>query len=196
MVYRYVRYNGHGLIIRVNFMVKCVCVGFGSNGFMTKTQPFLMDGHHRTNIISGVGHPRSDFVVLLVLCTVVMQWLGFRHCTTGPLGQCQPYREWLISRVDHTIKLLLLLMIISLYIYITSMINCHLIMLHVLYKQLSLPFNDGYVMCIYIHKVVGLTPVLFTFFLHMYNYTVIDSLTEDGYYEASGYVGGFDWGDA
>jgi hypothetical protein len=35
-----------------------------------------------------------------------------------------------------------------LYIYITSMINCYLIMLHVHYKQLSSPINDGYVMCI------------------------------------------------
>ena len=47
MVYRYVRYNGHGLIIQVNFMVKCVCVRFGSNGFMTMMQPFPMDGHYR-----------------------------------------------------------------------------------------------------------------------------------------------------
>jgi hypothetical protein len=37
MVHRYVRYNGHGLIIRVTFMVKCVYMGFGSNGFVTKT---------------------------------------------------------------------------------------------------------------------------------------------------------------
>ena len=38
MVHRYVRYNGHELTIRVNFMVN-VCVwggGFGSNGFVTK----------------------------------------------------------------------------------------------------------------------------------------------------------------
>ena len=38
-------------------MVKCVCVGFGSNGFVTKTQSFPMDGHYRTDIISGVGSP-------------------------------------------------------------------------------------------------------------------------------------------
>ena len=37
------------------------------------------------------------------------------------------------------------------YIYIAYMMNCHLIMLHVLYKQLILQFNNKYVMCIYIH---------------------------------------------
>jgi hypothetical protein len=53
-------------------MVKCMCVlygGFGSNGFVTKVQQFLMVGHYRTNIISSVGHPRSDSVMPLVLCT-------------------------------------------------------------------------------------------------------------------------------
>ena len=54
------------------------------------------------------------------------------------------------------------------------MIKCHLIMLHVLYKQLSSPFNDGYVMCISFYYV-GLTLVLFSFFLHMLNYSVIDN---------------------
>jgi hypothetical protein len=50
-----------------------VCVDFGSNGFMTKTQSFPMDGHYRTDIISSVGHLRSDSVMPLVLCTVVVQ---------------------------------------------------------------------------------------------------------------------------
>ena len=72
------------------------------------------------------------------------------------------------------------------------MINCHLIILHVLYKHLSLPFNDGYVMCISTQSVVEFTLVLFLFFLHMYDYVVLDS----GYREAFGYVGGFDPGDA
>ena len=54
----------------------CVCVGFGSNGFMTKAQPFPMDGHYRTDVISGVGNPRLDLVVPLVLCTVAVQYLG------------------------------------------------------------------------------------------------------------------------
>jgi hypothetical protein len=30
----------------------------------------LTGSHYRTNIISGVGHPRTDSVVPLVLCTV------------------------------------------------------------------------------------------------------------------------------
>ena len=45
----------------------CVERGFGSNGFVTKMQAFLMDGHYRTDVISGVGHPRSDSVMPLVL---------------------------------------------------------------------------------------------------------------------------------
>jgi hypothetical protein len=35
-----------------------------------------MKGHYRTDIISGVGHPRSDSVVLLVLCMVVYNGYG------------------------------------------------------------------------------------------------------------------------
>jgi hypothetical protein len=66
----------HGLTIRVNFMVKCVCGGFGSNGFVTKTQPFSIDGHYRTDIINGVDNPRSDSVMPLVLYTIAVQWLG------------------------------------------------------------------------------------------------------------------------
>jgi hypothetical protein len=76
MVHRYMWYNGHGLTIQVNIMVKCVCVGFGSNGFVTKMQSFPMDGHYRTDIISNVGHLRSNSVISLVLCTVAVQWLG------------------------------------------------------------------------------------------------------------------------
>jgi hypothetical protein len=48
----------------------CACGGFGSNGFVTKMQPFPMDGHYRTDVISGVGHLRLDSVVPLVLRTV------------------------------------------------------------------------------------------------------------------------------
>ena len=68
--------NGHGLTIRVNFMVKCVCVDFGSNGFVTKMQPFPMDGNYMTDVISGVGHLRLDPVVLLVLHTVCCALAG------------------------------------------------------------------------------------------------------------------------
>ena len=79
-------YNGYGLAIWVNFIIKCVCVRFGSNGFMTKMQRFPMDGHYRMNIISGVRHLRPDSVVPLMLCTVAVQWLGHQHYTIGPSG--------------------------------------------------------------------------------------------------------------
>ena len=39
-------------------MIKCVCVSFGSNDFVTKIQAFPMNGHYRTDVISGVGHPK------------------------------------------------------------------------------------------------------------------------------------------
>jgi hypothetical protein len=52
----------------------CMRGHFGSNGFVTKAQPFLMNGHYRTDIISSVGHSRSDSIVPLVLCTVAMQY--------------------------------------------------------------------------------------------------------------------------
>ena len=57
-------------------MVKCVCVGFGSNDFVTKTQSFLIDGYYRTNVISGVGHLRSNSVVPLVLRTTYCAMAG------------------------------------------------------------------------------------------------------------------------
>ena len=45
-------------------------MGLGSNDcFMAGTA--LTGGHYRTNIINGVGHPRSDSVVSLVLYTIV-----------------------------------------------------------------------------------------------------------------------------
>jgi hypothetical protein len=56
--------------MRVDFMVKYVCVSFGFNGFVTTTQSFPMDGHYKMDVISGVGHPRSNSVVPLVLRTV------------------------------------------------------------------------------------------------------------------------------
>jgi hypothetical protein len=125
-----------GLLYRLTlWSCVCLCGGFGSNSFLTKVQPFPMDGHYRMDIISSVGYPRSDSVMLLVLCTIVMQYLGHPCCTTSPSRQRQSCLERIISQVDHKVKLLLLFMIISIYyIYIISMINCYLIMLHVLYK--------------------------------------------------------------
>jgi hypothetical protein len=44
-------------------------IGLGSNGcFMIDIA--LTSGHYRMDIISGMGHLRSDSVVLLVLCIV------------------------------------------------------------------------------------------------------------------------------
>ena len=42
-----------------------------------------------------------------------------------------------------------------------------------------------------VEQVIELTLVLFHFFIHMYNYAIIDS----GYHEAFSYVGRFDLGD-
>ena len=61
------QYNGHGLLYGLTLWLVCVWGGFGSNGFVTKMQPFVMDGHYKTDVISDVGHPRLDSVVPLVL---------------------------------------------------------------------------------------------------------------------------------
>jgi hypothetical protein len=62
-----------GLLYRLNLWSNvCVCVGFGFNDFVTKSQSFPMDSHYRTDIISGVGHLRSDSFVLLMLYMVAM----------------------------------------------------------------------------------------------------------------------------
>ena len=50
--------------------------GFESNGFVTKVQSFLMDDHYKMDIISGVGHPRSNSIMPLVLCTVACNGWG------------------------------------------------------------------------------------------------------------------------
>jgi hypothetical protein len=43
-------------------------------------------------VISGVGHPRSDSVGLLMMNGSV-QYIGHWCCITGPLGQRKPYQE-------------------------------------------------------------------------------------------------------
>jgi uncharacterized membrane protein len=65
-----------GLLYRLSDMVKCVYyMSFGFNGcFVTNTT--LMGGYYKTNIISGVGHPMSDFVVSLVLGMVAYNIRG------------------------------------------------------------------------------------------------------------------------
>jgi hypothetical protein len=62
-----------GLLYELALWSMCVCRGgggFGSNGFVNKMQSFPMDGYCRTDVISAVGHPRSNSVVSLVLHTV------------------------------------------------------------------------------------------------------------------------------
>jgi hypothetical protein len=64
------------LTIHVSFMVKYVnYMGIGSNGCSVACAA-LTSNHYRTYVISGVGHPRSDLVVLLVLCTVACNGWG------------------------------------------------------------------------------------------------------------------------
>ena len=67
MVHRYVRYNGYELTIHVSFIISVCVGGFGSNGFVTNDATIPMDGHYRMDVISGVGHSRSNSVVPLVL---------------------------------------------------------------------------------------------------------------------------------
>jgi hypothetical protein len=71
----------------------CVYGGFGSNGLVTKVQPFLMDGHYRTNFISDVGHPRSDSVMLLVLCMVVCTGWGTSIVLLVPRDSINPVEK-------------------------------------------------------------------------------------------------------
>jgi hypothetical protein len=66
-----------GLIYELTLWSMCVGGGgFGSNGFVIKTQPFPKDGHYRKGIINGVGHPRLNLVESLVLCTVCYAMVG------------------------------------------------------------------------------------------------------------------------
>ena len=77
-----------GLLYGLNDMVKCVCsIGLGSNGcFMAEA---ALMGHYKMEIISGVGYPRLDSVMPLVLCSV--QYPRHRCCITRLSGQRQPY---------------------------------------------------------------------------------------------------------
>jgi hypothetical protein len=83
----------------------------------------LMGGHYRTNIISGVGHPRYDSVVPLVLCMVVCNGWGIGIVLQVPRDSANPAKMGNISGRP-TITIILYHMHI-LYIYITHNINCH-----------------------------------------------------------------------
>ena len=84
--------NDHGLTIQTSYYGQ-LCVlyrGFGFTGFMTKVQPFSIDGHYRTDVINGVGHPRSDSVVLLVLRTIVYNGWGISIVLRVPRDSANP----------------------------------------------------------------------------------------------------------
>jgi hypothetical protein len=66
MVRRYVQYKWPWAyyIDFIRWLKVCVLYeGFGSNGFVTKVQPFPMVGHYRIDVISSVGYLRLDSVV-------------------------------------------------------------------------------------------------------------------------------------
>jgi hypothetical protein len=51
-------------------MVICVCyMGLGYNSCFVAGAA-LMGSHYKTDIISNVGHPRSNLIMLLVLCMI------------------------------------------------------------------------------------------------------------------------------
>ena len=71
MVHWYVRDSNHGLTIHVYFMVKCVCDIWDLDLMAVSCLAQLNKaGHYKMYIISGVGHPRSDMVMTLMLWKV------------------------------------------------------------------------------------------------------------------------------
>jgi hypothetical protein len=70
--------NDHGLIIHVSFMVKCVCYTrllihwFHDHGATISNGSVTIG---RTSLV-GVGHSRSDSIVLLMLHTVCCAMVG------------------------------------------------------------------------------------------------------------------------
>jgi hypothetical protein len=79
--------------------------GFGSNAFMTKMQSFLMDGHYRIDVISGVGHLRSDSVVPLVLHAICCEMTGIPVLYYRSLGTASTLLKGVISQVDYIVEL-------------------------------------------------------------------------------------------
>jgi hypothetical protein len=78
------------LLCRFNDMVKCVCyMGLGSKDCFV-TDVVLMGGHYRTDIISGIGHSRSESVVPLVLCMVAYNNWGTGIVLQVPWDSANP----------------------------------------------------------------------------------------------------------
>jgi hypothetical protein len=80
------QYNGHGLIIYVSFMVKCVCDIWALDPMVVRGR----HSHYRIGIIRGVGHPRLDSVVPLVLCTVACNIRGTSIILQVPQDNANP----------------------------------------------------------------------------------------------------------
>ena len=93
MAHWYMQDNSHGLTINANFMVKNVCyMGLGSYGcFMIEAT--FMGSHYKTDIISGVGHPRLDLIVPLVLCMVAYNIWGISIVLQVPRDSDNPIRN-------------------------------------------------------------------------------------------------------
>ena len=68
MVYQYMWYNGHGQM--------CVVLYGPWIQRLFVASATLKNGHYRTDIISSMGHPRSDSVMLLMLCAVAYNGRG------------------------------------------------------------------------------------------------------------------------
>ena len=67
-------------------------MGIGSNGcFMASVA--LTGDHFRTDIISGVGHPRLNSLILLVLCMVEYNIQGTGIVLQAPRDSANPARK-------------------------------------------------------------------------------------------------------
>jgi hypothetical protein len=81
------------LLYRLHTMIKSVCMGFGSNGFVTKAQSFTMDGRYKMDIITWCGPPEVglDCVTNVMYCNV--QWLWHRRCILVPRDSANPAKK-------------------------------------------------------------------------------------------------------
>jgi hypothetical protein len=82
-----------GLLYELYDMVKCVCyMGIESNDCFIANVA-LTGSHYRTDIISGVGHLRSDLIVPLVLCTIAYNIWGIGVVLQVPRDSANPFEN-------------------------------------------------------------------------------------------------------
>jgi hypothetical protein len=67
-----------------------VCVIWALDPRLFVVDATLKGGHYRMNIISGVGHPWSDSVMPLVLCTVAYNGWGIDIVLQVPRHNANP----------------------------------------------------------------------------------------------------------